>query len=191
MQSTSGGRAEKNGSRSRSAGCSAPVSARVLAPDGSQIGCRSCSRRASRFPCGGAGGLSGSHKPSHGPVGVLVAKPLGQRAYVLVYDLYPDLAEALGAVRRGGILSRSFDFVNRLAFRRATGLIAVGTDMARRNQQKLGSGVDVQVLPNWADGGLIAPGSNEGSQSRGHTGSSAGSSFSMRETWAVFRISRR
>ena len=102
--------------------------------------------------------------PPTAPWTVLVAKPLGQRSYVLVHDLYPDLAEALGAVPLGGILSRSFDFVNRLAFRHANGLIAVGTDMALRIQQKLGSSVDVQVLPNWADEDRIAPGASEGSE---------------------------
>lgn len=95
--------------------------------------------------------------PPTAPWALLVANVLGQRTYVLVYDLYPDLAEALGAVRKRGVVARAFDFVNCLAMRRATGLIAVGTDMARRIESKLGDGITVQVLPNWADEGLIRP----------------------------------
>ncbi len=96
--------------------------------------------------------------PPTAPWALLLAAALRQRSYVLVYDLYPDLAEALGAVRRGSVVARAFDFVNCQAMRRATGLIAVGSDMARRIEAKLNGRADVQVLPNWADEGLIRPG---------------------------------
>lgn len=102
--------------------------------------------------------------PPTAPWALLIANLVGHRSYVLVYDLYPDLAEALGAVPRRGLAARAFDLVNRLAMRRATGLIAVGTDMARRIETKLGGSVEVQVLPNWADEGHIRPGTNQPSE---------------------------
>ena len=76
---------------------------------------------------------------------------------MLVYDLYPDLAEAIGAVRRGGIMSKLFDAVNKYSFRRADAVIALGEDMRLRLASKLGARAPIHVIPNWANGALILP----------------------------------
>ena len=95
--------------------------------------------------------------PPTAPWSAVISRALRQRSYVLVYDLYPDLAEAVGAVARGGALARAFDAVNRFSFRRADGLIAVGHDMKARLREKCGEAVAVHLIPNWADPDLVSP----------------------------------
>lgn len=95
--------------------------------------------------------------PPTAPWVALVTRLQRQRTFVLVYDLYPDLAEALGAVRSGGGASRAFDLVNRAAFGGADGLVVVGDDMARRIRAKLGERAHLTVIPNWADGSQLVP----------------------------------
>jgi glycosyltransferase involved in cell wall biosynthesis len=95
--------------------------------------------------------------PPVAPWALLLARARKQRSFVLVYDLYPDLAEAIGAVRSGGLVSRVFDAVNRYCFRRADGIVALGDDMRARLMSKLGGQARLHVIPNWADGALIAP----------------------------------
>lgn len=95
--------------------------------------------------------------PPTAPWAAVVTRALRQRTYILIYDLYPDLAEAVGAVTRGGALARAFDAVNRLSFRRANGLIALGRDMKARLQEKLGDAVRIDIIPNWADPDLVSP----------------------------------
>jgi len=95
--------------------------------------------------------------PPVAPWALLLARALGQRTFVLVYDLYPDLAEAIGAVRRGGVWSKLFDAVNKYCFRRADGIIALGEDMRLRLTSKLRARAPIHVIPNWANGQLISP----------------------------------
>lgn len=95
--------------------------------------------------------------PPPAPWAALLTSRLGSRSYVLVYDLYPDLAEAIGAVTKGSIIARAFDTVNKAAFARSNGLIALGEDMRKRLTEKLGDRARVSIIPNWADGDLIAP----------------------------------
>lgn len=95
--------------------------------------------------------------PPTAPWAAVIARLLRQRSYVLIYDLYPDLAEALGAVARGGALARAFDAVNKFSFRRADGLVAVGHDIQSRLREKLGPGPRIEIIPNWVNPELILP----------------------------------
>ena len=95
--------------------------------------------------------------PPVAPWALLVARGLGRRSFVLVYDLYPDLAEAIGVVSGRGLVARAFDAVNKFCFRRADCVIALGSDMQQRLREKLGTDAEIQVIPNWANGELITP----------------------------------
>ncbi len=95
--------------------------------------------------------------PPTAPWVSVLTKALGHPSFVLVFDLYPDLAEAIGAVSKGGAVSRTFDAVNKFAFARCDGLIALGQDMQQRLREKLGVQARVTVIPNWANGDLIDP----------------------------------
>jgi glycosyltransferase involved in cell wall biosynthesis len=102
--------------------------------------------------------------PPVAPWALLLSRARKQRSFVLVHDLYPDLAEAIGAVKTGGLVSRVFDAVNRSCFRRADGIVALGEDMRTRLTSKLGKGAPLHVIPNWADGALIAPAAKSSSE---------------------------
>jgi glycosyltransferase involved in cell wall biosynthesis len=95
--------------------------------------------------------------PPTAPWAVLAAKARGQQTYVLVHDLYPDLAEAIGAVKAGGLPPRVFDALNRWALRHADGVIVLGAQMEARLRAKLGPRARIEVIPNWADGRAITP----------------------------------
>lgn len=95
--------------------------------------------------------------PPTAPWAAIIAKIMCQRTFILVYDLYPDLAEAVGAIPRGGFVARLFDVVNRFSFRRVNCIIVVGRDMEARLRHKLGPDARIVIVPNWADPDVISP----------------------------------
>lgn len=95
--------------------------------------------------------------PPTAPWATVLARAMRQRVFILVHDLYPDLAEVVGAVPRGGLVARIFDAVNKFSFRRAETVIVLGRDMERRLREKLGHDARVQIIPNWANSDIISP----------------------------------
>jgi glycosyltransferase involved in cell wall biosynthesis len=95
--------------------------------------------------------------PPTAPWCALLTRLQRQQAYVLVYDLYPDLAQALHVLDDHSWQARIFDKLNLASFRASSGVIALGADMRARLRAKLGRKTPVAVIPNWADGDLIAP----------------------------------
>ena len=95
--------------------------------------------------------------PPTAPWCALLTRLLRRRAFVLVYDLYPDLAQALHVIGERSWLARAFDVLNVASFRASSGVIALGADMQARLRAKLGPLARIEVIPNWADGGLISP----------------------------------
>jgi colanic acid biosynthesis glycosyl transferase WcaI len=95
--------------------------------------------------------------PPPAPWAALIARLQRQRIFVLVHDLYPDLAVALKVMDATSLQARAFDKLNIASFRTAQGVIVLGSDMASRLREKLGSGPRIEVIPNWADGELIRP----------------------------------
>ena len=84
---------------------------------------------------------------------VLVAtRPLHGRAVVaLVYDLYPDVVEAVGLGRRNGLLTAIGTALNRWWFRRADAVVFIGERMARRAIARYGKPRRWMVLETGAD----------------------------------------
>ncbi len=80
--------------------------------------------------------------------------PLLRRGGRLIHwsqDLYPELAEELGVLRRGGILARTLRALSRGAMRRCDGLTAPGRCMAERLRARGLPVEKITVAPNWSD----------------------------------------
>jgi glycosyltransferase involved in cell wall biosynthesis len=79
---------------------------------------------------------------------------------VLVYDIYPDFLVALGRLRKG-IISRCWDFFNRLVYENASLVMTIDGDMGRRLEEKIDvlktDGAKVVSIPPWADIEFIRP----------------------------------
>lgn len=67
-------------------------------------------------------------------------------------DCYPDAAERLGVMRRGGVLSRSMRWLNRRLFARLDHLVTLDTAMTEllvTQYAAKGADLPVTVIPNW------------------------------------------
>jgi len=91
----------------------------------------------------------------------------GQKYALIISDLYPDIAVALGEIKPEGWASRVLEAINRKAYRRADRIVVLGEEMAKRVLTKL-AGRDsargeprdtdrVVVIHNWADGERFRP----------------------------------
>jgi glycosyltransferase involved in cell wall biosynthesis len=84
----------------------------------------------------------------------------GHRYVVLVHDVYPDIAVALGALSGAGLLAKAWRLLNRVAYRFCERVVVLGRDMEQAiikatctaDQHK------IHIIPNFADGTLIRPG---------------------------------
>lgn len=88
------------------------------------------------------------------------AHKLARRKYVLlIHDIYPDIAVALGALAAHGWLTRLWRFFNSLAYKSAERIVVLGRDM----REVIARSVDddtrsrVRIIPNWADKTAIVP----------------------------------
>ena len=71
-------------------------------------------------------------------------------------DLYPDVALGLGKLRPG-MISRTFDYLNRKSFDRAHCIVCIGTSMKNRLKKKGLRHRLIKVIPDWADTRSIRP----------------------------------
>jgi glycosyltransferase involved in cell wall biosynthesis len=101
-----------------------------------------------------------SNPPFLGLAGLFFKWIRGQRYVVLVYDIYPDLLVALGRLRKG-IISRCWDFFNRLVYENASLVMTIDEDMGRRLEEKFDvlktDGKKIVCIPSWADIEFIRP----------------------------------
>lgn len=89
----------------------------------------------------------------------LLSRLLGLRYSLLIYDIYPEVAERMGMLKPGGLLARGWRGLSRKAMLRADAVVTIGRCMKRTLQAQLrkGDDVDIQVIPNWADTDQIRP----------------------------------
>ncbi len=98
-------------------------------------------------------------------LGFIAAKLRGQRYAVLVHDLWPELPAHTGMIRKGGILYRAIDFVTKLSFKYASGIIVLSEAMKRIILNKVPGIEDrIHVIHNWADAGRVYPVSKKDNQ---------------------------
>ncbi len=84
-------------------------------------------------------------------LGAVVAKLRRARHYHWLFDMYPELATALGEVPEG-IMARLFSAATRWAYRSAECVVALDEDMAARLK---GYGVTARIIPPWVFQSLI------------------------------------
>ncbi|WP_349404106.1 glycosyltransferase family 4 protein [Clostridium perfringens] len=84
-------------------------------------------------------------------IGYLIKKLRGKNYIYLVHDIYPDVAEKLGVIKKGSIISKVMNYMNKKIYTNAEKIIALGKDMKRVIADK---GVDeekIEIVTNWAD----------------------------------------
>ena len=93
----------------------------------------------------------------------LLKRFLGVRYVLMVYDIYPDVGERMGLIRRGGWVARVWRALSRRALLDAEGVITLGTSMADtlRRHLREGDRCDIRVIANWADTDVVRPGGGE------------------------------
>jgi glycosyltransferase involved in cell wall biosynthesis len=78
----------------------------------------------------------------------------GKKFVFVCYDLYPDLAIKMKAISNGSAIDRVMRFTNRLVYKRASAIVAIGGEM-KRHMLASGLAADagrIHVMPNWYDG---------------------------------------
>ena len=97
--------------------------------------------------------------PLIGLVAVLIGKLRRMRVIALVQDIYPDVAVALGAIKKEGLVTRLLDRLNRFTLTHSHRVIVLGDCMRDRVLEKLGNNEAgrLDVIHNWADGAQITP----------------------------------
>ena len=83
--------------------------------------------------------------------GALAGRLKGVPLVHVVQDLYPEVAEALGAIRRGGLLAGWLRCLHRWALRRCGRVVVLGEDMRERVRAYGVAEEAITVIPNWAD----------------------------------------
>lgn len=84
-------------------------------------------------------------------IGYLIKKLRGKNYIYLVHDIYPDVAEKLGVIKKGSIISKVMNYMNKKIYTNAERIIALGKDMKSVIVDK---GVDeekIEIVTNWAD----------------------------------------
>lgn len=104
--------------------------------------------------------LIGSDPPFLPLLGWLMNKIRGQPYMILVFDIYPDLAVRLGYLKKDGLMTRLWEWLNIHSFMKATVVITPGTSMKEVLQEKLNHtmrGPEIRIIPTWEDGRFIRP----------------------------------
>jgi glycosyltransferase involved in cell wall biosynthesis len=83
----------------------------------------------------------------------------GCRYVLLVYDVYPEVAEQTGHLAPGGRVAELWRRLSRRAMLAADGVITLGEHMAEtlRGHLREGDACDIEVIPNWSDTEFIRP----------------------------------
>lgn len=101
-----------------------------------------------------------SNPPFLGLAGLFFKYFRRQRYVMLVYDIYPDLLIALERLEEG-IISKCWDFFNRIVYENASLVITIDRDMGRRLEKKFDvsktDGKKIVCIPPWADIEVIKP----------------------------------
>ena len=98
--------------------------------------------------------------PYIGVLGVL-AKVLAKKKYVLIVnDIYPDIVENFGMIRRDSLTSRAWRRLNRVVYDQAKWIITISEEMGKEISEQVSAGPStnkVIVIPTWVDTKRIKP----------------------------------
>ena len=83
----------------------------------------------------------------------------GRRYTLLIYDIYPDVAERTGQCKPNGLAARLWRRLSRRAMLKAERVITLGDYMAEtlRGHLREGDSLAIDVIPNWADPDEVRP----------------------------------
>jgi glycosyltransferase involved in cell wall biosynthesis len=84
----------------------------------------------------------------------------GQRFIPVIYDIYPDIAVALGVVKKNGLFVRLWKRLNIVLYRRASRLVVIGNQMKKTIVNETGANFfesKIKVIYNWEDPDFIKP----------------------------------
>ena len=97
--------------------------------------------------------------PLIGLVALVVGRLRGMRVVMLVQDVYPDIAIALGALSANNPAARFLDWIARQTLKRADRSVVLSRGMRDRVAAKIGAerASRIDVIHNWADGSEIRP----------------------------------
>ena len=103
--------------------------------------------------------LALTQPPLIGLIGLIIGRLRGMRVVALVQDVYPDVAIALGTLKRRSLGAKFFDWLNRRSLRGMDRIIVLGECMRDRIRAKVGDERSgrIDIIHNWADGELIRP----------------------------------
>ena len=83
----------------------------------------------------------------------------GRRYILLIHDVYPDIAVALGAEQDGATIEKLWRFLDRRALARAELVVVLGRDMRDVIASHMAPERHsrIVIIPNWADGTSVRP----------------------------------
>lgn len=91
-------------------------------------------------------------------IGYLANRYLGLSYICIVYDLYPDVAIALGVISRHHFIVKMWQNVNRLVWQKAKEIVVLSPEMKQRVAAICPEAAHkISVIHNWADPNLILP----------------------------------
>lgn len=84
-------------------------------------------------------------------IGYVINKLRGKKYIYLVHDIYPDVAEKLGVIKKKSLISKIMNYMNDKIYNNSESIIALGKDMKEVITNK---GIDpdkIKIVTNWAD----------------------------------------
>lgn len=97
------------------------------------------------------------------PIVAILANVLFRVKLVFVsFDVYPEIAQAMGSVSRKSIIVKMMNFINRSLFKRASKVVAMSYEMKSylEESRKQTSSDQIVVIPNWHHEYLIEKGND-------------------------------
>jgi glycosyltransferase involved in cell wall biosynthesis len=97
--------------------------------------------------------------PLIGLVALLIGRLRRMRVIMLVQDVYPDIAVALGALHPRSPITKALDWLSSQVLKRSDRIIVLSDSMRKRITEKIGESraSRIDVIHNWADGADIQP----------------------------------
>jgi glycosyltransferase involved in cell wall biosynthesis len=91
-------------------------------------------------------------------LGTIGTKLRSQRYVILIHDLWPELPAHIGMIRKGGLLFKIIDFINKLSITNASGIIVLSNKMRELILNKVPKKEEeIHVIHNWANANRIFP----------------------------------
>lgn len=97
--------------------------------------------------------------PLIGLVALVIGRLRRMRVILLVQDVYPDIAVALGTLHANSLVTKALNWISGQVLRRSDRIIVLSECMRDRIAAKVGErcAAQIDVIHNWADGADIHP----------------------------------